>query len=51
MAINIVEWGLFFKKSITLLKAVNRDKTVEKIHFNRATINNNWKGFDQGFRC
>ena len=44
-AINIVEWGFFFKKSFTVFNAVTRDKTVEELHSNRATINHNWKSF------
>ena len=43
MAINIVEWSVLLKKSITIFKAIKRDKTVEKIQYNREFINNNWK--------
>ena len=42
MAINVVEWGVLLKKSITIFKASQRDMTVEKIHYNRELINRNW---------
>ena len=42
MAINMVEWGVLLKKSITILKASQRDMTVEKILYNRELINDNW---------
>ena len=45
MAINIVQWSVFLKKSIVVFKAIQRDKTIEKIQYNRVFINNNWKNF------
>ena len=49
MAINVVEWGVFFKKTITILRASQRDMTVENIVYNRALINKNWCNLNEKF--
>lgn len=42
-AINIAEWGVFFKESVTRLKASRRDLTGEQIKRNRENINKIWE--------
>ncbi len=44
LAINIAQWGMFLKESVTILKAVTRDTTGEKIIRNRRNIDAGWKG-------
>ncbi len=42
-AINIAEWGVFLKESVTMLKASRRDRTGEQIKRNRENINKIWE--------
>jgi len=42
-AVNIVQWGMLMRESITIVKAITRNKTVEKVQRNRNRINQEWK--------
>lgn len=46
-AINIDEWGVFFKESVTMLKASHRDRTGEQIKRNRENINKIWEEIER----
>ena len=46
-AININEWGVFFKESVIMLNALRRDCTGEKIKRNRENINKIWKDIER----
>ena len=46
-AININEWGVFLKESVTMLKAARRDRTGEQIRRNRENINKIWEDLER----
>ena len=43
LAINLPQWLLFFKESVRIVQAINRDKIPEKIMRNRKKINKEWE--------
>jgi len=43
LAINLPQWLLFFKESVNIVQAINRDKNPEKILRNRNKINREWE--------
>lgn len=48
-AINVAQWGLLLKESITMVKATTRDKTIEKVQRNRNQIDKKWESLSEHY--
>jgi hypothetical protein len=49
-AINVAQWGMLIKESIAIVKAITRDRTIEKIQRNRNVIDQKWESLSEYYK-